>query len=113
MLDPGWLRELRTVEESMSVNKPGQPSIIISASGMASGGRVLHLLRYLLPDPRMTVLIVGFAALGTRSRNLVDGATASRRRWRPGRPFSATRRLVGQPGRRPWGPGGRTPAWPA
>lgn len=76
VLDPGWLRGLRTVEESMSVNEPDQPSIIISASGMASGGRVLHHLRHLLPDPRMTVLIVGFAALGTRSRDLVDG-TAS------------------------------------
>ncbi|WP_211264250.1 MBL fold metallo-hydrolase RNA specificity domain-containing protein [Streptosporangium amethystogenes] len=76
VLAPPWLRELRTVEESMSVNEPDQPSIIISASGMASGGRVLHHLRYLLPDPRMTVLIVGFAALGTRSRSLVDGATA-------------------------------------
>ncbi|MGW4967108.1 MBL fold metallo-hydrolase RNA specificity domain-containing protein [Nonomuraea sp. NPDC004186] len=76
VLDPGWLRELRTVEESMSVNEPDQPSIIISASGMATGGRVLHHLRHLLPDPRMTVLIVGFAALGTRSRALVDGATA-------------------------------------
>ncbi|MFI9846629.1 MBL fold metallo-hydrolase RNA specificity domain-containing protein [Nonomuraea sp. NPDC051941] len=76
VLDPEWLRELRTVEESMSVNEPDQPSIIISASGMASGGRVLHHLRYLLPDPRMTVIIVGFAALGTRSRSLLDGATA-------------------------------------
>lgn len=76
VLDPGWLRELRTVEESMSVNERDQPSIIISASGMASGGRVLHHLRHLLPDPRMTVLIVGFAALGTRSRDLVDGTSS-------------------------------------
>ncbi|MEV4471853.1 MBL fold metallo-hydrolase [Nonomuraea sp. NPDC049504] len=75
-LDPPWLRELRTKEESMSVNDPDRPSIIISASGMASGGRVLHHLRHLLPDPRMTVVVVGFAALGTRSRDLVDGATS-------------------------------------
>lgn len=76
VLAPAWLHELRTVEESMSVNEPGRPSIIISASGMATGGRVLHHLRHLLPDPRTTVLIVGFAALGTRSRDLVDGATS-------------------------------------
>ncbi|GLX98562.1 MBL fold metallo-hydrolase [Herbidospora sp. NBRC 101105] len=76
VLDPGWLRELRTVEESMSVNEPARPCVIISASGMASGGRVVHHLRHLLPDPRMTVLVVGFAALGTRSRSLVDGASS-------------------------------------
>ncbi|WP_222871554.1 integrator complex subunit 9 [Nonomuraea sp. PA05] len=64
------LHELRTVQEPMSVNRPGEPSIIISASGMAGGGRVLHHLRHLPPDPRNTVVIAGFAALGTRSRAL-------------------------------------------
>ncbi|WP_214317832.1 MBL fold metallo-hydrolase RNA specificity domain-containing protein [Nonomuraea sediminis] len=73
-LDPSWVRELRTAEESETVNHPAEPSIVISASGMASGGRVLHHLARFLPDPRMSVLIVGFAALGTRARALVDGA---------------------------------------
>lgn len=41
---------------------------------MATGGRVLHHLERLLPDPRNTVMVVGFAALGTRARDLVDGA---------------------------------------
>jgi metallo-beta-lactamase family protein len=46
----------------------------VSASGMATGGRVLHHLRHLLPDRRNTVLIVGFAAAGTRARDLAGGA---------------------------------------
>ncbi|WP_436498387.1 MBL fold metallo-hydrolase RNA specificity domain-containing protein [Actinokineospora sp. HUAS TT18] len=68
------LRELHTVEESMEANQPRLPSIVISASGMATGGRVLHHLRYLLPDNRNTVVVVGFAAMGTRARQLVSGA---------------------------------------
>jgi metallo-beta-lactamase family protein len=73
-LDPGQTRELRTVAESMTANSPAYPSVIVSASGMATGGRVLHHLRHLLPDPRNTVLIVGFAAEGTRARDLAEGA---------------------------------------
>ncbi len=73
-LDPGRMQELRTVAESMTANKPARPSVIVSASGMAAGGRVLHHLRHLLPEPRNTVLIVGFAAEGTRARDLAEGA---------------------------------------
>ena len=73
-LDPGGLEELRTKEESMTANHPARPSLIVSASGMATGGRVLHHLRHLLPERRNTVLIVGFAAAGTRARDLVSGA---------------------------------------
>jgi metallo-beta-lactamase family protein len=73
-LDPGWLHELRTAAESMTANQPARPSVIVSASGMATGGRVLHHLRHLLPDHRNTVLIVGFAAEGTRARDLAEGA---------------------------------------
>jgi len=73
-LDPGWMQELRTVAESMTANRPARPSLIVSASGMATGGRVLYHLRDLLPDRRNTVLIVGFAAEGTRARELAGGA---------------------------------------
>ena len=73
-LDPGWLQELRTAAESMTANRPARPSLIVSASGMATGGRVLHHLRHLLPDPCNTVLIAGFAAEGTRARDLAEGA---------------------------------------
>lgn len=48
--------------------------IVISASGMCTGGRVLHHLRRFLPDPRSCILFVGFQAAGTRGRTLVDGA---------------------------------------
>jgi len=75
-LDPGMLKELHTAQESMTANHPAEPSLIVSASGMATGGRVLHHLRHLLPDSRNTVLIVGFAAQGTRARDLVSGAHA-------------------------------------
>jgi Beta-Casp domain len=51
-LNPGQMQELRTVAESMTANTPARPSLIVSASGMAAGGRVvLHHLRHLLPDP--------------------------------------------------------------
>ncbi len=73
-LDPGWMHELRTVAESMTANRPVRPSLIVSASGMATGGRVLYHLRELLPDRRNTVVIVGFAAEGTRARELAGGA---------------------------------------
>lgn len=74
--NPGSLRELRSAEESMRINDPRLPCIVISASGMATGGRVLHHLRHMLPDHKHTVLIVGFAAPGTRAAQLVDGARA-------------------------------------
>jgi metallo-beta-lactamase family protein len=72
--DPGHLAELHTAQESMTANDPRTPSIIISASGMATGGRVLHHLKQMLPKEKHTVLIVGYAAAGTRARSLVDGA---------------------------------------
>ena len=70
----GELHELRTPEESRGLNELGFPSIIISASGMATGGRVLHHLARCLPDPRCTVILPGYQADGTRGRQLADGA---------------------------------------
>ncbi|MDQ3070179.1 MAG: MBL fold metallo-hydrolase [Acidobacteriota bacterium] len=67
-----------TAEHSKEVTRSRQPSIVISASGMATGGRVLHHLKATLPDSRNTVLFVGFQAEGTRGRQLVDGATETR-----------------------------------
>lgn len=64
----------RTPEESKAVDQREGPMVIISASGMATGGRVLHHLRRFLPDERNHVLFVGYQAAGTRGRSLVDGA---------------------------------------
>lgn len=69
------LREARTVEESMRLNTPGTPCIMVSASGMATGGRVVHHLRHLLPQERNLVLLTGYQAVGTRGRALLEGAT--------------------------------------
>jgi metallo-beta-lactamase family protein len=71
--DPGTLVELLTVDESKTVNNPTSPCIIISASGMGTGGRVVHHLRDMLTNPLHTIVMVGFQALGTRGRRLVDG----------------------------------------
>jgi metallo-beta-lactamase family protein len=61
------------LESQELVERPG-PAIVISSSGMATGGRVLHHLAKALPDPRNTVLFVGFQAAGTRGRQLIEGA---------------------------------------
>lgn len=71
--DPGNLAEMRTVEESKSLNDITETSIIISASGMGTGGRVVHHMAKMLPDPKNTVLLVGYQAAGSRGRSLEDG----------------------------------------
>ena len=72
------VRLVHRPEESKALNRVRGPVIIISASGMATGGRILHHLTQRLPDPRTTVLLVGFQAAGTRGRALKEGATALR-----------------------------------
>ncbi|MFN0101526.1 MAG: MBL fold metallo-hydrolase [Bryobacteraceae bacterium] len=67
------LRYIRDVEESKALNDVRVPCIIISASGMAEAGRVLHHLRNNVGDPRNTVLITGFQAENTLGRKLLDG----------------------------------------
>lgn len=71
-------RLVRTPQQSKALNDHRGPIVIISASGMATGGRVLHHLAHRLPDPRTTVVLTGFQAAGTRGRSLADGATALR-----------------------------------
>lgn len=65
---------VQSVQQSKDLTASKLPSIVISASGMATGGRVLHHLARALPDPRHTILFVGYQAEGTRGRQLVDGA---------------------------------------
>jgi metallo-beta-lactamase family protein len=71
-------RTISTAVESRQLTQSKTPSIIISASGMATGGRVLHHLKTALPDSRNTVLFAGYQAAGTRGRQLVDGQKAVR-----------------------------------
>jgi metallo-beta-lactamase family protein len=75
VFDPGDLHEAHTAEESIALNDPDEPCVIVSASGMATGGRVVHHLKHLLPDPRNAIVLVGYQAQGTRGRDLVEGAT--------------------------------------
>jgi len=63
----------KTSEDSKAIDAKSGPMIIISASGMATGGRVLHHLARFLPDARNTVLLVGYQGAGTRGRLLADG----------------------------------------
>ena len=65
---------VETVEQSKALMNSRDPAIVIAASGMATGGRVLHHLAASLPDGRNTVMFVGFQSVGTRGRLLCDGA---------------------------------------
>ncbi len=73
-LYPEQFQLAKTKEESMALNDVRGPVVIISASGMATGGRILHHLKLRLADRRTTVLLVGFQAAGTRGRLLQEGA---------------------------------------
>lgn len=67
------LRYVRDVQDSKALNDLRGPMVIISASGMAEAGRILHHLRNNIENPRNTVLVVGFQAENTLGRKLVDG----------------------------------------
>jgi metallo-beta-lactamase family protein len=70
------LRLARTAEESIQLNYPREPSIVVSASGMASGGRVVHHLMSMLPEAYNSVVLTGYQASGTPGRLLADGEAA-------------------------------------
>lgn len=69
-------RYVNTAEESKGLSASRMPMILISASGMATGGRVLHHLKAFAPDHRNTVLFTGFQAPGTRGAAILGGAEA-------------------------------------
>lgn len=60
-------------EDSKGLNRLHEPAVIISASGMATGGRIMHHLYHHLPNPKNTVVLVGYQAEGTRGRRLQNG----------------------------------------
>jgi metallo-beta-lactamase family protein len=68
----------RTADQSKAINNVKTPCIIVSASGMVSGGRVLHHLVQRLPNPQNAVILAGFQAQGTRGRALQEGAKTLR-----------------------------------
>lgn len=65
---------VNTVEQSKALNENRHPMIILAASGMASGGRVVHHLKAFAPNPYNTILFAGFQAAGTRGAAMVNGA---------------------------------------
>ncbi len=67
---------VNSAEDSQALNARGGPMIIISTSGMATGGRVLHHLKAFAPDPRNMVLFPGYQAMGTRGAAMIGGADA-------------------------------------
>lgn len=69
----GSARYVRTTEESIALSHQKMPMILISASGMATGGRVVHHIRNFAPNPRNTILFSGFQAGGTRGDRMVRG----------------------------------------
>jgi metallo-beta-lactamase family protein len=73
IFDYKQLKYRRTKKTSKLLNELKGSSIIVSASGMATGGRILHHLYHHLPNPKDTVLFVGFQAHGTRGRRLLEG----------------------------------------
>jgi len=72
----GAARLVRTAEESMRLDEQAEPMILLSASGMATGGRVLHHLARFAPDPAHTLLFAGYQAPGTRGERIVRGEQA-------------------------------------
>jgi metallo-beta-lactamase family protein len=74
LFDLPEVRPVRDAAGSERLNRPTVPCIVVSASGMATGGRVVHHLRHQLPDPRNTVVLTGYQGIGTRGRQLLDGA---------------------------------------
>jgi metallo-beta-lactamase family protein len=78
LLHGKWVHLHRTRAESQALNDMKGPAVIISSSGMLSGGRILHHCRVRLPKQQNTLLITGYQAAGTLGRALLDGATSVR-----------------------------------
>jgi len=68
------LHETLSVDASKAINDTPLPKVIIAGSGMMSGGRIMHHLRRYLPDPKTTLLIIGYQATGTIGRQIFNGA---------------------------------------
>ena len=84
---------VRDRDESIALNARRGPMVIVSASGMLSGGRVLHHLKHRLPDRDTTLLFVGFQAAGTLGRRILEGARDVRIHGQPVRVRAEVREI--------------------
>jgi metallo-beta-lactamase family protein len=73
LMCPSWVRFVSSVEESKAVTASGEPCIIIAGSGMCEHGRILHHLKHGIENPKNAMAIVGYQAVNTLGRRLVDG----------------------------------------
>jgi metallo-beta-lactamase family protein len=76
LFQPNQLRLSVSRQDSININSVKKGAIIISASGMVTGGRVLHHLKERLPEPQHTILFIGYQAEGTRGRTILEGKEA-------------------------------------
>ena len=67
-----------TVEESKSIRHAKRPIMVVASSGMLTGGRIMHHLKDFLPDPKCTLLFIGYQGEGTLGRRLQDGGKTAR-----------------------------------
>lgn len=74
LFDASNIHYCRTTEQSKALNRLKKPAVIISASGMCTGGRILHHMFHRLSDPTVTFLLAGYQAEGTRGRDLLEGS---------------------------------------
>ncbi len=78
VLDGPRVHLVRKTDESKALNKVEGPAIIISSSGMMTGGRIVHHLKQRLPHEKNTIVLGGYMAYGTRGRRIQDGAETIR-----------------------------------
>ena len=67
-----------SVEESKGIRHANRPIMVVASSGMLTGGRIMHHLKDFLPDPKCTLLFIGYQGEGTLGRHIADGATSAR-----------------------------------
>jgi metallo-beta-lactamase family protein len=67
-----------SVEDSKAIRTAKRPFMVVAASGMLTGGRIMHHLKDFLPDPASTLLFIGYQGEGTLGRHIQNGATSAR-----------------------------------
>ena len=82
----GQIHFIRSVEESMALNRDESPHIVLSASGMCEFGRILHHLRFKIHDSKNTILIVGYMAANTLGRRILEEGLAYEKSGRKDKP---------------------------